>query len=238
MFRLTTLSMRQPALGLIEVALERIAIMFVRPLIVSLALSLAASQVAAQAAPAAATAPAGLTEWSIDSSHATVGFTVPHMVVSEVDGHFKQYKGQALLDEKNLQNSQVSFSIDAASIDTGDAKRDEHLRSPDFFDATKFPQLTFKSTKITKAGSAYKLQGELTIRGVTKPVTLTANVSDAVANPWGKLVRAVRITGKIKRQDFGLNWNKNLDKGGFVLGDTVDLNIKLELNRAAGETKS
>lgn len=212
--------------------------MFVRPIIASLALSLAASTVAAQAAPAAAPAPAGLTEWTIDNSHTSIGFTVPHMVVSEVDGHFNQYKGQALLDEKNLQNSSVSFSIDAASVDTGDAKRDEHLRSPEFFDAAKFPQLTFKSTKITKAGSSYKLQGDLTIHGITKNVTLTANVSDAVANPWGKLVRAVKITGKIKRADFGLNWNKALDKGGFVVGDTVDLNLKLELNRAAGETKT
>lgn len=212
--------------------------MFVRPIIASLALSLAASTVAAQAAPAAAPAPAGLTEWSIDSSHTSIGFTVPHMVVSEVDGQFKQYKGQALLDEKNLQNSQVSFSIDAASVDTNDAKRDEHLRSPDFFDAAKFPQLTFKSTKITKAGSSYKLQGDLTIHGVTKNVTLTANVSDSVTSPWGKLVRSVKITGKIKRADFGLTWNKNLDKGGLLVGDTVDLNLKLEINRPVGETKS
>jgi polyisoprenoid-binding protein YceI len=212
--------------------------MFVRPLIASLALSLAASTVAAQATPAAAPAPAGLTEWSIDPSHTRVGFTVPHLVVSEVDGQFKQYKGQALLDEKNLQNSQVSFSIDAASVDTGDAKRDEHLKSPDFFDAAKFPQLTFKSTKITKSGSSYKLQGDLTIHGITKNVTLTANVSDAIANPWGSLVRAVRITGKIKRADFGLNWNKTLDKGGVVVGDTVDLNLKLELNRPATAPKS
>lgn len=212
--------------------------MFVRPIIASLALSLAASTVAAQAAPAAAPAPAGLTEWSIDSSHTSIGFTVPHMVVSEVDGQFKQYKGQALLDEKNLQNSQVSFSIDAASVDTNDAKRDEHLRSPDFFDAAKFPQLTFKSTKITKAGSSYKLQGDLTIHGVTKNVTLTANVSDSVTSPWGKLVRSVKITGKIKRADFGLTWNKNLDKGGLLVGDTVDLNLKLEINRPAAPPKS
>jgi polyisoprenoid-binding protein YceI len=212
--------------------------MFVRPIIASLALSLAASTVAAQAAPAAAPAAAGLTEWTIDPSHTLVGFSVPHMVVSEVDGQFKQYKGQALLDEKNLQNSQVSFSIDAASVDTGDAKRDEHLRSPEFFDSAKFPQLTFKSTKITKAGSSYKLQGDLTIHGVTKNVTLTATVSDSVASPWGKLVRAVKISGKIKRADFGLNWNKSLDKGGVVVGDTVDLNLKLEINRPVGETKS
>jgi polyisoprenoid-binding protein YceI len=209
--------------------------MFVRSMIAGLALTVAASHVAAQAAPAAAPAPAGLTEWTIDPSHTTVGFTVPHMVVSEVDGQFKQYKGQALLDEKNLQNSKVSFTIEAASVETGDKKRDEHLRSAEFFDTAKFPQLTFKSTGISKSGAGYTLKGDLTIHGVTKPVTLTATVSDAVASPWGNLVRAVKITGKIKRADFGLNWNKALDKGGVVVGDTVDLNLKLELNRPAAQ---
>jgi polyisoprenoid-binding protein YceI len=214
--------------------------MFIRSMIAALALTLAAAPAFAQApaaAPAAAV-PAGLTEWTIDPSHSTVGFSIPHMMVSEVDGKFKQWKGKALLDEKSLEKSQVSFAIEAASIDTADAKRDEHLRSPEFFDAGKFPQLTFKSTKITKAGAGYNLHGDLTIRGVTKPVTLTATVSDAIASPWGNLVRAVKITGKVKRTDFGLNWNKTLDKGGLVLGETVDLDLKLELNRPATPSKS
>jgi len=201
--------------------------MFVRPAIVSLALTLGASSVLAQAAAA------GTTEWAIDPSHTRIGFSVPHMVVSEVDGQFKQWTGSAFLDEKNLANSQVSFTADAASVDTGDAKRDEHLKSPDFFDSAKFPKLTFVSKRITKAGKGYKLEGDLTIHGVAKPVTLTATVSDAVTSPWGKLVRAVQITGQIKRQDFGLSWNKTLDKGGVLVGDTVNLSLKLEINRDA-----
>jgi polyisoprenoid-binding protein YceI len=171
------------------------------------------------------------TEWAIDPAHSTIGFTVSHMVVSEVDGRFKTYTGKALLEEADLTKSAVEFSADAASIDTGDAKRDEHLRSPDFLDAAKFPKLTFTSTKISKAGKGYKLKGNLTIHGVTKEVTLDATVSAAVKNPWGKLVRAVKITGKVKRGDYGLNWNKTLDQGGLLIGDDVALNLKLEINK-------
>lgn len=215
--------------------------MFIRPVIASLALTLVTSQAIAQApakAPTQAAAPAGLTEWNIDPSHSHVGFSVAHMVVSEVEGKFKQWKGQALIDEKALEKSQVSFTIEAASIDTADAKRDEHLRGADFFDTAKYPQITFKSTKITKAGAGYNLQGNLTIHGVTKPVTLAATVSEGIASPWGHLVRAVKITGKVKRSDFGLNWNKTLDKGGLLIGDTVDLNLKLEINRPLAPPKS
>jgi len=170
-------------------------------------------------------------EWAIDAAHARVGFSVTHMVVSEVDGEFKKFSGKALLDDKDLTKSSVEFSIEAASINTDNADRDKHLRSPDFFDVEKFPKLTFQSTKITKAGKGYKLKGNLTIRGVSKEVTLDALVSEPVTNPWGKQVRGVKISGKVKREDFGLTWNKNLDKGGVVLGNEVTINIKLELNK-------
>ena len=170
-------------------------------------------------------------EWTIDPVHSQVGFSVPHMVVSEVEGKFKTYQGKAQLDEADLTKSQVEFTAEVASIDTGDAKRDEHLKSPEFFDAAKFPQLTFKSTKITKAGKGYKLKGNLTIHGVTKEVTLDATVSQAVKNPWGKLVRGVKVNGKLKRSDYGISWNKTLDQGGVVVGDDVALDIKLEINK-------
>jgi polyisoprenoid-binding protein YceI len=170
-------------------------------------------------------------EWAIDGAHSHVGFTVPHMVVSEVDGEFKTFSGKALIDEKDLTKSAVEFSADAASVDTDNADRDKHLKSPEFFDAAKFPKVTFKSTKISKAGKGYKLTGDLTIHGVTKSVTLDATVSQAITNPWGKEVRGVKITGKIKREDFGLTWNKALDKGGVVVGNDVSLAIKLELNK-------
>jgi polyisoprenoid-binding protein YceI len=170
-------------------------------------------------------------EWAIDAAHAHVGFSVSHMVVSEVDGNFKTFSGKALIDEKDLTKSQVEFSIDAASINTDNADRDKHLRSAEFFDTEKFPKITFKSTKITKAGKGYKLKGDLTIHGVTKEVTLDAQVSEAITNPWGKQVRGVKLSGKVKRDDYGLTWNKTLDKGGLAVGNEVTLNVKLELNK-------
>lgn len=171
------------------------------------------------------------TEWTIDTGHARVGFSVSHMVVSEVDGEFKSFSGKALLDEKDLTKSQVEFSIDTASIDTENEDRDKHLRSSDFFDAQKFPKISFKSTKITKAGKGYKLKGELAMHGVTKEVILDASVSEPVTNPWGKLVRGVKISGKLNREDFGITWNKALDKGGLAVGNDVAINVKLELNK-------
>jgi polyisoprenoid-binding protein YceI len=177
-------------------------------------------------------AQAEATEWVLDGSHSRVGFSVSHMVVSSVTGRFKQYTGTVALDEANPTKSQVDITIKAESIDTDDAKRDEHLRSPDFFDVKKFPTITFKSTKITKAGaSKYKLTGDLTIHGVTKAETLDAVLSESIQNPWGKRVRSVKLTGKIKRSDFGLKWNKSLDKGGVVVGDEVNLDIVVEINK-------
>lgn len=175
---------------------------------------------------------ADTTEWAIDSSHSRLGFSVSHLVVSSVSGRFKQFSGKVELDEANLTKSQISVNIKADSIDTDEPKRDEHLRGPDFFDAKKFPELAFKSNKITKVGGKkYKLAGDLTIHGVTKAVTLDAEVSDAIKNPWGKWVRSVKINGKIKRGDFGLKWNKSLDAGGVVVGEDVTLDIQVEIDK-------
>ncbi|MES1183741.1 MAG: YceI family protein [Myxococcales bacterium] len=170
-------------------------------------------------------------EWKLDMTHSTVGFTVPHLVVSSVDGRFKEATATVNLDEADLAKSEVTVVINAASVDTGDAKRDEHLRSPDFFDAKKFPTLTFKSTKITKAGAGYKLSGNLTIRDVTKPVTLDATLSAPVKTPWGNQARAAKVTGKIKRSDFGLKWNKALEAGGVLVGEEVTINVKAEVTK-------
>jgi polyisoprenoid-binding protein YceI len=195
----------------------------------ALAISLASTSALAESP----TTPTGdqLSEWAIDASHARVGFSVPHMVVSEVDGQFKSFSGKVLLDERDLTHSKLEFKADVNSIDTGAADRDKHLKSPDFFDAEKFPAIQFSSTGIKKSGKGYKITGDLTIRGVTKRVTLDATLSAAVVNPWGKQVRAAHLTGEIQRQDFGMSWNKSLDKGGVVVGDTVSLDLKLELNK-------
>ncbi len=170
-------------------------------------------------------------EWKLDPSHSTVGFSVPHLVISSVDGKFTKTTAKIAIDDGDVTKSQVSVEIDAASIDTGDAKRDEHLKGADFFDVAKFPKLTFKSTKIVKAGAGYKLTGDLKIRDVTKAVTLDATLSGPVKTPWGNQARAARLTGKIKRGDFGIKWNKSLDAGGVVVGEEVTIDVKAEVTK-------
>jgi polyisoprenoid-binding protein YceI len=173
----------------------------------------------------------GLTEWTLDPGHTHIGFSVPHMVVSEVEGQFKNFSGKVLLDEKDLTKSQLEFKVLVASLDTNNVDRDKHVIGPDFFDAPKFPEITFKSNRISKSSKGYKIAGELTVHGVTKPVTLDATLSDAVTSPWGKQVRACRLRGSVSRSDFGMVWNKSLDKGGVLVGDTVTLDLKLEINK-------
>jgi len=170
-------------------------------------------------------------EWKLDTSHTKIGFSVSHLVVSSVKGRFKEASAKVQLDDADLSKSEVAVEINAASIDTDEAKRDEHLRGADFFDVKRFPKLTFKSTKIAKAGSGYKLTGNLTIRDVTKPVTLDATLSAPIKTPWGNQARAAKLTGKLKRSDFGLKWNKALEAGGVVVGEEVTLNITAEVTK-------
>ncbi|MFO0690022.1 MAG: YceI family protein [Myxococcota bacterium] len=198
---------------------------------VSLAASVHAAEPAAAPTAGAGTGTGRLTEWAIDPTHARVGFEVGHMVVSSVEGALTKFSGRVLLDEQDPAKSRLAFTAEVASIDTGNADRDEHLRGPDFFDATKFPTIEFESTGISKTAAGYAIRGDLTIHGVTRPVTLDATLSEALTNPWGKQVRAARVMGKIKRQDFGLTWNKTLDQGGMLVGDEVSIDVKLELNK-------
>ena len=193
--------------------------------------TLAALVPATLVGPALAADTSSPVEWTIDPTHTQVGFSVPHMVVSEVDGQFKQFAGKVLLDEKDLTKSKVELTVQVASIDTGVADRDEHLRSGDFFDAGKHPTITFKSTKITKAGKGFKVTGDMSIRGVTKSITLDATLSEAVTSPWGKQVRGAKLTGKLNRLDFGVSWNKALDKGGIAVGNEVSIVVKTEINK-------
>lgn len=171
--------------------------------------------------------------WTFDMAHSRVGFTVRHMMVSNVGGSFHDVKATVDLDDKNLTKSTIEFTIATSSIDTQNADRDKHLKSPDFFDVTKFPNLTFRSTKIAAAGkNKFKVTGDLTIRDMTKPVTLDVTLTDPMTNPWGKTVRGVEATGKLNRHEFGLNWNKTLDKGGVLVSDEVKLEISGELDKA------
>jgi polyisoprenoid-binding protein YceI len=181
-------------------------------------------------APAPTTPPLDPATYDVDGSHSRVGFSVRHMMVSTVRGEFKKFTGTAYIDEKNPSASKVSLEADVASIDTGEPKRDAHLKSPDFFDAAKFPKLTFASTSVSRAGAGYSVKGDLTIHGVTKPVTLDVEaLSPEVKDPWGGLRRGTHARAKIDRKDFGLTWNKALETGGAVVGDEVTLDLDVEL---------
>jgi polyisoprenoid-binding protein YceI len=178
---------------------------------------------------------AGATTWELDPSHTHVGFNIKHLMISDVHGDFKKFSGTIEMDDKDPSKSVVDVSIDIDSVSTGDEKRDAHLKSPDFFDSAKFPKMTFKSTKVTKAGKdKYKVIGDLTIRDVTKPCELTVTgPAKPVKDPWGGTRTAANAVGKIKRKDFGITWNKSLDGGGVVVGEEVNLEIAAELMQKA-----
>jgi polyisoprenoid-binding protein YceI len=169
--------------------------------------------------------------WDIDPAHSTVEFSVRHMMVTTVKGQFQRIKGKVELDEKDLGKSSVEVSIETDSINTHESKRDAHLKSPEFFDAAKYPSLTFKSTKVEKAGKGkLKITGDLTMHGVTKPVVLIVEgPSDPIKDPFGRTVRGLMATGRIDRKDWGMSWNKALDSGGMLVSDSVKLEINAEL---------
>jgi polyisoprenoid-binding protein YceI len=171
-------------------------------------------------------------DWDVDPAHTHVGFGVKHMMISTVHGSFKAFSGAVALDDGDVTRSKIHLDIDAASITTDNDKRDEHLRSADFFDVAHFPKLTFDSTSVQKGASAGQLTvtGNLTIKAVTKPVTLTVTgLTGEVKDPWGGVRRGATASAKINRKDFGLTWNKALETGGVVVGDDVNLEFEIEL---------
>ncbi len=171
------------------------------------------------------------TAYDIDPAHPSAEFSVKHLGISNVKGHFNDIKGTVDYDEKNPANSKVSVEIATASIDTGVGKRDDHLKSPDFFDAAKNPTLTFKSTSVKPlAGGALDVTGDLTMHGVTKPVTLhVEGITPEQKTPWGNMSRGATATATINRKDWGLTWNKALEAGGVVVGEDVKLSLEVEM---------
>lgn len=167
--------------------------------------------------------------WKIDTSHSNVGFTVRHMMLMKVHGRFGSWNGTIQLDDQDVTKSSVEVSIDVASIDTNEEKRDGHLRSPDFFDAEKFPKITFKSKRVAK-GSGEKLDvvGDLSIHGVTKEVTLQAEIAGRGKDPWGNERVAFEGHTSINRKDFGLGWNQTLETGGVLVSEKVDITLELQ----------
>lgn len=177
---------------------------------------------------------AAIETFTFDKAHSLVGFRIRHFV-SKVEGRFKEYDGAIQLDRQNPSASRVELTIQTASIDTGNEGRDKDLRSPNFFDADKYPTITFKSTKVEPKGNdTYLVTGDLTMHGVTKPVTVTVK--------HGGFVKAGRVekagfeaTVTLNRKDFGITWNRAVDQGGFVLGDDAEINIQVEANKQAPE---
>jgi polyisoprenoid-binding protein YceI len=167
--------------------------------------------------------------WKIDAGHSQVGFSVRHMVVTTVRGQFSVFAGTINYDEANPLNSSVEAEVDAASITTHDERRDGHLRTADFFEIEQFPKITFKSTSIVKAGNDYKVTGDFSMRGVTKPITFAVEHTGVVKDAYGLQRAGFTATAKINRRDFGVTWGGLIETGGAVVSDEV----KFELDLAA-----
>jgi polyisoprenoid-binding protein YceI len=173
-------------------------------------------------------------KWNIDTAHSGINFTVRHMVVSKVRGRFAKYSGTLDLDERDLTGSNVDVAIDVSSIETGVADRDTHLRSPDFLDAEKFPEIRFRSTSIEQLGSdRYRVIGNLTIRDVTRTVSLDAEFGGRAKDPWGNERAGFVAKTAVDRKDFGLTWNQVLEAGGVLVGDRVEIELDVQAVRAA-----
>jgi polyisoprenoid-binding protein YceI len=174
--------------------------------------------------------------WNIDVAHTSIGFSVRHMVIAKVRGRFAKFGGKIEIDPQDLTKSSVKLSVDAASIDTGIADRDAHLRSPDFFDVEAFPELSYTSKRIEKVSSdAYRVFGDLTIRGTTREVPLDLEFGGVGKDPWGNERAGFNVKAKVDRKEFGLVWNQALEAGGVLVGDRVDIEVDLEAVKAAAQ---
>lgn len=172
------------------------------------------------------------TTWTIDQAHSTIGFEVTHLVISSADGKFKSFEGTITTKGDSFDGAQIDFSADVASISTENEKRDEHLKADEFFNAEKYPKLTFKGTSMKKTGkNKYKLTGDLTIRDKTKRVKLDVVHNGTITDPWGNTKAGFKITGAINRFDYDLKWNTMTEAGGAVVGKEVRFNINIELQK-------
>ena len=167
-------------------------------------------------------------KWTIDPTHSEVGFKVKHMMFTNVKGLFNDYSADIDFND-DLKEANLQFEAKINSIFTNNADRDNHLKSADFFDAEQYPTLNFKSTKIQGNGSEYEITGDLTIKGITKPVTLNAEFSGLMTDPWGNTKVGLNLDGKINRKDFGLTYNAALETGGVLVGEDVKLNAEIQL---------
>jgi polyisoprenoid-binding protein YceI len=195
-----------------------------------------ATNIATEARPttAASASPGTATRWQIDPSHSSAQFKARHLMVSHVRGELGPVSGEVVIDEADLGQSRATANIDARGLDSKFAKRDEHLRSADFLDVEHHPFVTFRSTRVVSgADGGLKVTGDLTIRGVTRPITLDVDpLPPAVNDPWGNTKRGATARTHFDRKDWGLAWNLALETGGVLVGDRIDVEIELELIRA------
>jgi polyisoprenoid-binding protein YceI len=171
----------------------------------------------------------GMNEYEVDIAHSSISFKISHMVVSKVRGHFNDFSVTIKEDPNDITKSSVAVVIKTASIDTGNEKRDNHLRSADFFDAEKYPEITFQSKRIEKKGDGYIAVGTLTMRRVSKQITIHFEITGKMKDPWGNTRAGIEASTKLDRKEYGVNWNKTLDKGGLMVGNEVKIEIFLEM---------
>jgi polyisoprenoid-binding protein YceI len=169
--------------------------------------------------------------WTVDTAHSRIGFVVRHMMVAKVRGHFTDFEAQITINEDKLLSS-VTATAQSNSITTGDEARDNHLRTADFFEVDKYPTLTFQSTKVEQDGDEYKLYGDLTIHGVTKPVEFDLEFEGVAVDPWGNTKAGFTAETDISRKDYGLEWNAALETGGVMVADKVKIQLEIEALKA------
>jgi polyisoprenoid-binding protein YceI len=171
-----------------------------------------------------------LTNWAIDPAHSTVGFKVKHLMISNVKGSFKEFEGKAVTTGNDFSTAAISLSISTSSIDTEAADRDNHLKSADFFDTANFPKITLDGSTLKDLGDdMYELTGNLVIKGISKPVSISVEYGGVMTDPWGNVKAGFSITGKLNRKDWGLNWNAALEAGGVLVGDEIKINADVQL---------
>jgi len=173
------------------------------------------------------------TKWVLDPTHSELQFKVKHLMITTVTGSFNEFSAELTTDSEDFEHSAISFKAGVNSIDTGNKDRDGHLVSADFFNAEEFPSVTFVSTSFTKDGSDYKLAGDLTLKGVTKPVVLNVEFGGTAQDPWGNTKAGFTISGKVNRTDFGLTYNATLETGGVMLGEDVKILGELQFAKEA-----
>ena len=175
----------------------------------------------------------GQIDWKVDNAHSSVNFSVTHLVISTVSGSFKNFDAVVKSSDDTFKDAVIEFTADVKSINTDNEKRDAHLKSDDFFNADKFPQIKFKGKSFKKvSGNKYKLTGDFTMRDVTKTITLDVVLNGVVKDPWGNTKAGFKITGSVNRFDYNLKWNSLMEAGGAVVGKNVDITCNIELTKS------